>query len=144
MSEADQRLVPEQGWHCIHLFYRIEFAQWQLLSGDEQRAGKTRLAELVQEVRAIDSTQLLTLSMVTPKADIGFMLITPDLHDANRIEKQLSLALGADVLVPVRFHPLVKRRHRLLELVRVARDLLFVLKNRGVFLRACAVFALLG
>jgi chlorite dismutase len=29
------------------------------------------------------------------------MLITPDLHDANKIEKQISLALGADVLIPV-------------------------------------------
>jgi chlorite dismutase len=44
---------------------------------------------------------LLTLSVVTPKADMAFMLITPDLHVANRIEKQLSLALGPDVLVPV-------------------------------------------
>jgi chlorite dismutase len=36
--------------------------------------------------------------MVTPKADLGFMLITPDLHSANKIEKRLSLSLGADVL----------------------------------------------
>jgi chlorite dismutase len=59
------------------------------------------LAALVQEVRATDSTQLLTLSIVTPKADLGFMLITPDLHTANKIEKQLSLSLGPDVLTPV-------------------------------------------
>ena len=49
----------------------------------------------------MESTQLLTLGMVTPKADIGFMLITPDLHNANRIEKRLSLSLGGDVLTPV-------------------------------------------
>ncbi len=55
----------------------------------------------MQEVRAMESTQLLTLGMVTPKADIGFMLITPDLHNANRIEKRLSLSLGGDVLTPV-------------------------------------------
>ena len=29
------------------------------------------------------------------------MLITPDLHNANKIEKQLSLSLGPDVLTPV-------------------------------------------
>lgn len=49
----------------------------------------------------MESTQLLALSIVTPKADLGFMLITPDLHDANKIEKRISLALGADVLTPV-------------------------------------------
>src|SRR5438874_7472288 len=101
MNENNAPLIPEQGWHCLHLFYRIEHGQWQLLSRDEQRSAKIALSSLVQEIRALESTQLLTLSMVTPKADLGFMLVTPDLHAANRIEKQLSLSLGADVLVPV-------------------------------------------
>ncbi len=101
MSDKQTPLVPEQGWHCLHLFYRIEHAQWELLSADEQRAAKTVLAELVQEIRAMESTQLLTMSVVTPKADLAFMLITPDLHTANTIEKRLTLSLGADVLEPV-------------------------------------------
>jgi len=101
MTDKNVALVPEEGWHCLHLFYRIEYGQWQLLSREEQNAAKTNLASLVQEVRAMDSTQLLTLSVVTPKADLGFMLISPDLHNANKIDKQLSLSLGADVLTPV-------------------------------------------
>jgi hydrogen peroxide-dependent heme synthase len=101
MTDKISKLVPEQGWHCLHLFYRVEYGQWTLLSPDEQRAAKTNLAALIQEVRQMDSTQLLTLSVVTPKADLGFMLITPDLQDANRIEKRISLALGADVLEAV-------------------------------------------
>jgi len=101
MTDKNTALVPEEGWHCLHLFYRIEYGQWQLLSRDEQNAAKTNLSSLVQEVRAMESTQLLPLGMVTPKADVGFMLITPDLHDANKIEKRLSLSLGADVLTPV-------------------------------------------
>ncbi len=101
MTDKNTVLVPEEGWYCLHLFYRIEQGQWQLLSREEQTAAKTNLSSLVQEIRAMDSTQLLTLSIVTPKADLGFMLITPDLHDANKIDKQLSLSLGADVLTPV-------------------------------------------
>jgi hydrogen peroxide-dependent heme synthase len=101
MTDKNTMLVPEEGWHCLHLFYRIEYGQWQLLSREEQNAAKTNLASLVQDVRAMDSTQLLTLSIVTPKADLGFMLVTPDLHNANKIDKQLSLSLGADVLTPV-------------------------------------------
>src|SRR6266545_7201950 len=100
MTDKNTALVPEDGWHCLHLFYRVEFGQWQLLSREEQNAAKTNLSALVQEVRAMDSTQLLTLGIVTPKADIGFMLITPDLQDANTIEKRLSLSLGPDVLTP--------------------------------------------
>src|ERR1700736_6931005 len=101
MTDKNATLVPEQGWHCLHLFYRVEYGQWQLLNREEQNAAKTNLAKLVQEIRAIDSTQLLTLSVVTPKADLGFMLITPDLQTANKIEKQLLLSLGPDVLTPV-------------------------------------------
>src|SRR5947208_16995919 len=101
MTDKNTTLVPEQGWHCVHLFYRIEYGQWQLLNREEQNAAKTNLASLVQDVRAMESTQLLTLSIVTPKADLGFMLITPDLHDANKIEKRISLSLGADVLTSV-------------------------------------------
>jgi chlorite dismutase len=101
VTDKNSVLIPEEGWHCLHLFYRVEQGQWQLLSREEQNAAKTNLAELVQEIRATDSTQLLTLSVVTPKADLAFMLITPDLQTANKIDKQLSLSLGPDVLTPV-------------------------------------------
>jgi peroxiredoxin len=101
MTDKNTALIPEEGWHCLHLFYRIEYGQWHLLSQEDQNAAKTNLSSLVQEVRTIASTQLLALSMITPKADLGFMLITPGLHNANKIEKQLSLSLGPDVLTPV-------------------------------------------
>jgi peroxiredoxin len=101
MTDKSTSLVPEEGWHCLHLFYRIEHGQWQLLNREEQNAAKTNLTALVQEIRAMDDTQLLTLSVVTPKADLAFMLVTPDLQIANKIDKQLSLSLGPDVLMPV-------------------------------------------
>jgi peroxiredoxin len=101
MTDKNTVLIPEEGWHCVHLYYRIEYGQWQLLSRDEQNTAKTNLTKLVQEIRALDSTQLLTMSVVTPKADLAFMLITPDLQTANKIDKELSLSLGPDVLTPV-------------------------------------------
>ena len=101
VTDKSTTLIPEQGWHCLHLFYQVEHGQWNLLNREDQTAAKTSLTKLVQEIRTTDSTQLLTLGVVTPKADIGFMLITPDLQNANKIEKQLSLSLGADVLTPV-------------------------------------------
>jgi chlorite dismutase len=93
-------VVPAEGWHVLHLFYKIEHGQWQLFSEQEKRHAKTDLTELVREVRDTPTTQLLTFSVVSPKADLGFMLLTPDLQVANAIEKKLSLSLGADVLTP--------------------------------------------
>lgn len=93
-------LVPREGWHVMHLFYHVDHAQWALYSDEEKRQSKTRLTELVQEIRATPDTHLLIFSVATPKADLGFMLLTPDLQVANMFEKQLSLSLGPEILSP--------------------------------------------
>ena len=77
-------LVPQEGWYVLHLFYHIDLGMWNQLTDEDQRDRKTRFSKLIQTIRAHPKTQLLTFSMMTPKADIGMMLITPDLHDANR------------------------------------------------------------
>jgi chlorite dismutase len=94
-------LVPREGWHVMHLFYQVDHAQWALFSDEEKRQAKTHLTELVQEIRATPETQLLSFAIATSKADLGFMLLTPDLHVANAFEKQLSLSLGPEILSPV-------------------------------------------
>jgi hydrogen peroxide-dependent heme synthase len=103
-------LRPKEGWHVLHLFYRIEFGQWHVLTPEERLAAKTKLSILVQETRSLPSSQLLTFSVISPKADLGFMLLTDDLHTANDIEKKLTLSLGSDVLTPVfSFYSLTER-----------------------------------
>jgi chlorite dismutase len=94
-------VIPAEGWHVLHLFYRVEHGQWALLSPEERITAKTNLTEVVQDIREAAETQLLIFSMVSPKADIGFLLLTPDLHLANTFEKRLTLSLGPDVLTPV-------------------------------------------
>lgn len=91
---------PEEGWHVLHLYYQIDHAQWSTLTRDEQLEAKTRLTELIQEIRSFPETQLLAFAVTTPKADIGFMLLTPDLVAATHFEKRLTLSLGPDVLAP--------------------------------------------
>ena len=94
-------LRPKEGWHVLHLFYHVEYGQWQSLTSEEKLAAKTNLSTLVREARSLASTQLLTFAIVSPKADIGFMLLTDDLHTANSIEKKLTLSLGVEALSPV-------------------------------------------
>jgi peroxiredoxin len=93
-------LLPVEGRHVLHLFFRVDYASWDLLEGSHRIAAKTALASLVQEIRATPATQLLTFSIVSPKADLGFMLLTSDLHIADAYAKQLALALGPGILMP--------------------------------------------
>ncbi len=93
-------VIPREGWHVMHLFYHVDHAQWALYNDDEKRQAKTRLTELVQEIRATPDTHLLIFSIASPKADLGFMLLTPDLQVANTYEKQICLSLGPEILSP--------------------------------------------
>jgi chlorite dismutase len=93
-------VLPTEGRHVLHLFFRVDYANWDLLEGTQKIAAKTALASLVQEIRATAETQLLTFSIISPKSDLGFMLLTPDLHTADGFAKQLALALGPGILTP--------------------------------------------
>lgn len=122
-------IVPIEGWHVLHLFYKVEHGQWQLFADKEKLRAKTNLAELAQEIRATPDTQLLTFSVVSPKADLGFMLLTPDLQTANAFEKKLTLSLGADVLTPAySFLSLTERS----EYLSTEQECVEGLKNEGI------------
>lgn len=93
-------ILPIEGRHVLHLFFKVDYSAWDLFDGAQRIEAKTALARLVQDIRATPATQLLTFSVVSPKADLGFMLVTPDLHVADAFAKQLALALGPDILTP--------------------------------------------
>lgn len=94
-------LLPFEGWHVVHAFFRFEQAVWANLDPAEQAAARAGFERSIAAIRSHPQTQLLVFSVVTPKADLAFMLLTPDLHDADRFSKQLARSLGPDVLTPV-------------------------------------------
>jgi peroxiredoxin len=93
-------IIAAEGWHILHLFYKVEHGAWALLSQTEQFTARTRMSDLIAEIRATEGAQVLTFAMVSPKADLGFMLLCADLHQANAFEKRLTAVLGPDVLSP--------------------------------------------
>jgi chlorite dismutase len=90
-------VIPHEGWHVLHLFYRVDYGLWEDLSPQEMMERRTRFVETVQKAREHEDTQVLSFAMSAP-FDVGFMVLTPDLQVANAIEKRLSRALGPDVL----------------------------------------------
>lgn len=94
-------VLSKEGWHILHLFFRVNYGQWSSLNKEEQAAARAHLIFLVQKIQAQPKTQLLTLSMVGSKADIGFVLSAPDLHIVDHLSKQLTRSLGPQILVPV-------------------------------------------
>ncbi|PTY03548.1 heme peroxidase [Verrucomicrobia bacterium LW23] len=99
-SKAIKPLVPEEGWGVLHLFYRIDRLAWETLTADQQARGRARLQGVVDEVAATEKFRIIPLSMLG-RADLGFMIVGPDFHMINTVEKRLGAALGPGVLEPV-------------------------------------------
>src|ERR1700733_15265456 len=92
-------LRPQEGLGALHLFYRVDLAAWRAKTGDDRAIALDYLETLLATARQQQQTQVVTLSMFA-RADIGFMILTPDLHDLNALEKSITASLGPDVLVP--------------------------------------------
>lgn len=91
-----QPIPTAEGWHVLHIFYRIEpSARGRLVS-----LQKDFLA-LIQAARKQKDFQILTASMIGHKADLGFMVLSPDLASVQQFEKQLSALLGSAGALPV-------------------------------------------
>jgi chlorite dismutase len=94
-------ILPTEGLHVVHLFLSLNRKAWEQLPAPERTQRREALAALVHDIRQIPRTQLLPFSVVNPRADLGFMLLTPDLHNVDRCSKRLRECLGADILTHV-------------------------------------------
>ncbi len=95
----DSPLQPKEGLGALHLFYRVNRAAWNARPAPERDVALERLEQIVAKARQMPQTQIVTLAMFA-RADLGFMILTPDLHFLQQLEKQIAAALGPDVLTP--------------------------------------------
>jgi len=92
-------LRPQEGLGVLHLFYRVDLPAWRVQTAEERGVALDRLESVLAHARRQPQTQIVTLSMFA-RADLGFMILTPDLHQLNALEKNLTASLGPDVLLP--------------------------------------------
>jgi peroxiredoxin len=96
---AAQPIKPAEGLGALHLFYRVDLAEWRLRPAAERTAALAALESLVETARAQAQTTVVTASMLA-RADLGFMILAPDLQELNALEKKITASLGPRVLVP--------------------------------------------
>ena len=82
-------VVPSEGWGVLHLFFHLR----RELLADSAGAAKDFCARL-QAFNARDDYQALTFSVLGQKADLGLMVLGPDLAQLD----QLTVELGASPL----------------------------------------------
>jgi chlorite dismutase len=98
-AQSPPPLHPQEGLGALHLFYRVNLAAWRARSAEERAAARDHLEAVVAAARQEPQTQVITLAMFAP-ADLGFMILTRDMHALQTLEKKITSSLGPDVLVP--------------------------------------------
>jgi hydrogen peroxide-dependent heme synthase len=71
-------LEPIQGWHCTHMFYRINRSAWQALWPDARRRGLDALVSALDPAGAHAPARLQSFVVSGHKADFGTMAMDAD------------------------------------------------------------------
>ena len=90
-----------EGWFVSHLFYRINRTVWESLDPAQQARQRDTFQRLANDFQRAEHCQIHCYSIWGLKADLGMILISPELHSLNDLEFDISTALSPGVLEPV-------------------------------------------
>jgi len=90
-----------EGWHCLHLYYRVDQAAWRALSPDERRAGCETVVHLLDPARPGAPQRVQTSIVSGHKAELGLMVMDPDPLLIDGLRQSLRASAFGTVLQPV-------------------------------------------
>ena len=88
-------VVPSEGWGVLHLFFHLR----RELLEDSTEAAKD-FARRLQAFDARDDYQVLAFSVLGQKADIGLMVLGPDLVELDLLATELAASPLGAALIP--------------------------------------------
>jgi chlorite dismutase len=96
-AASEPTILMTDGWHCLHLFYRVAPAPLAALSAQDRREGRDLLAHLLDPERNGAPARVQTSLVAGHKADLAVMLLdqNPLVIEAVRQELRASPLGGA-------------------------------------------------
>ena len=86
-SLPDPTIRLTEGWHCLHLYYRVNAEALAALSPDQRDQGRKELIAALDPA-AESAPERLQVSIVSGhKADLGLMLLDPDPLVLDRVQQ---------------------------------------------------------
>lgn len=89
-----------EGWHCLHLYYRVDQAALTRLNESERVEGRNQLIEILDPERAGAPQRLQTSVVPGHKADLGLMIMDPDPLVIDSIRQSIRTSLLGSALQP--------------------------------------------
>ena len=99
-AQAPATLVPETGWHFLHLFYRIDRQRLRGFTDQDRRDARDELTAtlLARSPGALE--QLQCFAIPGHKADFGVLMAGPDLKAIHAVQMALQSSILGPALVP--------------------------------------------
>ena len=96
----DPTIKLAEGWHCLHMYYRVDPLEWSRLSDAERDAGRSELIGIL-DPSGESATERLQVSVVSGhRADLGLMLMDPDPLKIDAILQAVRASTLGRALVP--------------------------------------------
>jgi chlorite dismutase len=89
-----------EGWHCLHLYYRVDQAEWNALSAEQRRDGCDVLVHLLDPARPGAPQRLQTSVVSGHKADLALMIMDPDPLLIDGVRQAIRTSALGTALVP--------------------------------------------
>ncbi|HUY89530.1 MAG TPA: hydrogen peroxide-dependent heme synthase [Pirellulales bacterium] len=93
-------LIPSEGWHCSHLYYRFDRRALGNLNSDERQAVSRAIAAVLDPTGPEATARLQTSVVSGHKADFGLMLLDPDPLKIDAVHQRLLSGPAGAVLKP--------------------------------------------
>ncbi len=99
-SQVAATLVPEAGWHFLHMFYRVDRGALSRLSAEDRAAGRDELKQILDKSAPGAPDQLQCFAVPGHKADFGVMMAGSDLKAVHAIQVKIQASRLGPALVP--------------------------------------------
>jgi len=93
-------LVPEAGWHFLHLYYRVDRGALANLGEEARGEGRRQIVEALDRHRAGAPEQLHAFAVPGHKADFGIVMAGTDLRAIHGIQLAVQASALGPALVP--------------------------------------------
>lgn len=102
-------LVPESGWHFLHLFYRIDRDALSRLPEATREAGRRELLEILEPLPENGIEGFHAFAVPGHKADFGLVLAGPDLKAVHGVETAIQASpLGPALVLSYSFYSITE------------------------------------
>lgn len=89
-----------EGWFVTHLYYRINRSAWEAAPSARKESAKDRFKQLIREFQAPENCRIHCYSVWGLKADLGVLMVDPDLQHLNDTQFAIASCFPPGVLEP--------------------------------------------